>query len=147
MFVIKALVRFQQQFWPLNNVSGSDEVEYVTWWTLQALLSWYPVIWRSDTCKLNLAVTWLNSLAPGRYGNNFDRAIFKLTSLIWLFSNSYEIALWRMPFDPTGNKSTLVQVMAWCRQATSHYLSQCWHRSLSPYGVTRPHWVKDKVLG
>ena len=26
----------------------------------------------------------------------------------------------------TGEKSTLVQVMAWCRQATSHYLSQCW---------------------
>ena len=36
------------------------------------------------------------------------------------------------------DKSTLVQVMAWCRQATSHYLSQCWPRSLSPYGVTRP---------
>ena len=35
-----------------------------------------------------------------------------------------------------------IQVMAWCRQATSHYLSQCWPRSLSPYGVTRPQWVK-----
>ena len=32
--------------------------------------------------------------------------------------------------------------MAWCHQATSHYLSQCWHRSMSPYGVTRPQWVK-----
>ena len=32
--------------------------------------------------------------------------------------------------------------MAWCRQATSHYLSQCWPRSMSPYGVTRPQWVK-----
>ena len=28
--------------------------------------------------------------------------------------------------------------MAWCRQATSHYLSQCWPRPLSPYGITRP---------
>ena len=28
--------------------------------------------------------------------------------------------------------------MAWCRQATSHYLSQCWLRSMSPYGVTWP---------
>ena len=26
----------------------------------------------------------------------------------------------------TDDKSALVQVMAWCRQATSHYLSQCW---------------------
>ena len=25
--------------------------------------------------------------------------------------------------------------MAWCRQATSHYLNQCWPRSLSPYGL------------
>ena len=38
-------------------------------------------------------------------------------------------------------KSTLVQVMAWCHQATSHYLSQCWPRSMPPYGFTRPQWV------
>ena len=31
--------------------------------------------------------------------------------------------------------------MAWCHQATSHYLSQCWPSSMSPYGVTRPQWV------
>ena len=41
-----------------------------------------------------------------------------------------EIALRWMPLDLTDDKSTLVQVMAWCRQATSHYLSQCWPRSL-----------------
>ena len=29
-----------------------------------------------------------------------------------------------MPLDLTDDKWTLVQVMAWCRQATSHYLSQ-----------------------
>ena len=40
-------------------------------------------------------------------------------------------------------ESTLVQVMAWCRQATSHYLSQCWHRSISPYDVTRPQLVNS----
>ena len=42
-----------------------------------------------------------------------------------------------MPRDLTDDKSTLVQVMAWCRQATSHYLNQCWPRSLSLYGVTK----------
>ena len=56
---------------------------------------------------------------------------------------SYEIALRWMPQDLTDDKSTLVQVMAWCRQATSHYLSQCW--SMSPNGVTRPQWVKYPV--
>ena len=30
--------------------------------------------------------------------------------------------------------------MAWCRQATSHYLNQCWPRSPTPCGITRPHW-------
>ena len=38
--------------------------------------------------------------------------------------------------------STLFQVMAWCRQATSHYLNQCWPWSLPLYGITKPQWVK-----
>ena len=36
--------------------------------------------------------------------------------------------------------------MAWCHQATSHYLSQCWLRSLLPYDVTRAQWVKSLRL-
>ena len=47
-----------------------------------------------------------------------------------------------MPQDLTDDKSILVQVMAWCRQATSHYLNQCWPRSPTLYGVIRPQWVK-----
>ena len=54
---------------------------------------------------------------------------------------SYEIALRWMPLNLSDEKSTLVQVMAWCRQATSHYLNQCWPRSPTPYGVIRPQWV------
>ena len=46
----------------------------------------------------------------------------------------------------TDDKSKSVQVMAWCCQATSHYLSQCWPRSMLPYGITRPQWVKLKIL-
>ena len=57
-----------------------------------------------------------------------------------------EIALIWMSLDFTDDQSTLVQVMAWCRQATSHYLSQCWPRSLSPYGVTRPQWVNHVCI-
>ena len=59
---------------------------------------------------------------------------------------SYEIALRWIPIDLTDDKSTLVQVMAWCHQATSHYLSQCWPRFMSPNGVTRPQWVKCWTL-
>ena len=47
--------------------------------------------------------------------------------------------LW--PLDLTDDKPTLVHVMTWCRQAISYYLSQCWHRSMSPNGVTNPQWV------
>ena len=54
---------------------------------------------------------------------------------------SCEIALIWMPLNFIDDHSALVQVMAWCRQATSHYLGQCWPRSLSPYGVTSPQWV------
>ena len=53
-----------------------------------------------------------------------------------------EIALGCMSQDFIDGKSTLVQVMACCRQATSHYLSQCWPSSVFPYGITRPQWFK-----
>ena len=52
-----------------------------------------------------------------------------------------EIVLMWMPQKITNEKSTLVQVIAWCRQAKNHYLSQCWPRSMSPYGITRPQRV------
>ena len=35
----------------------------------------------------------------------------------------------------------IVLVMAWWRQATSHYLNKCWPSSIAPYGVTRTKWV------
>ena len=58
---------------------------------------------------------------------------------------TFEFYVWhgrRADVKTVTDKSTLFQVMAWCRQATSHYLNQCWPRSMSPYGVTRPQWVK-----
>ena len=59
---------------------------------------------------------------------------------------SGKIALRWLPLDLTDDKSKLVQVMTWCRQATSHYLSQCWPRSMSPYSVIRPKWVNKYIL-
>ena len=95
-----------------------------------------------------LKFKWLfNSLAPGGFENIFQNVFFKLISWIDTLSNSCETVLRRMPQNPSDDKSTLVQVMAWCRQATSHYLSQCCPRSLSPYGVTRPQWVNLTMNG
>ena len=84
----------------------------------------------------------VNSLAPGRSECDSKNVIFNLVLLIGIFRSSHDNAPWWMPQDLTDDKSTLLQVMAWCRQATSHYLSQCWPRSMSPYGVIRPQWDK-----
>ena len=92
-------------------------------------------------CVLCVFISF-NSLAPGRSEWNFRYVIFKWILVIDGWGISYEISLKWMSLDFTDDESTLVKVMAWCHQATSHYLSQCWPRSLSPYGVTRPQWVK-----
>ena len=88
----------------------------------------------------NLHHIFLNSLAPGKFEWNFRYLIFQIISVIVGRVISCELALRWMSLGLTDDKSTLVLVMAWCHQATSHYLSQCWPRSLSPYGVTRPQW-------
>ena len=88
-----------------------------------------PILWFHMT---------LNSLVPGRYECDSKYVI----SILFYRLVSSDL-LMIMPSDEclTDDQSTLVQVMAWCLQATNHYLSQCWPRSLPPYGVTRPQWV------
>ena len=71
-----------------------------------------------------------NSLCPGRCIRIFEYLI--------LNGNFYQhivcIFLWKCSVMDANNPSlTLVQVMAWCRQATSHYLSQS-----SPRYMTSP---------
>ena len=82
----------------------------------------------------------VNSLAPGKFDWTLIYVIFKQIFLSDVWGISCEIAIIQMSLD-TDDQSTLVHVMAWCRQAPSHYLSQCWPRSMSPNGVTRPQWV------
>ena len=53
-----------------------------------------------------------------------------LASVIGIFKSSYDNVLRWMPQDLTDDKSTLIQVMAWCRQAITHYLN---------------HWVLTKI--
>ena len=90
--------------------------------------------------------TWyINSLVPGRSGCDFKNSNFILVLFVCIFRSPHDNALGWMPWDLTDGKSTLVEVMAWCRQATSHYLSQSWSRSLLPYGVTRPQWVQVRT--
>ena len=83
----------------------------------------------------------INSLAPGRFEYNFRQVILKLILVIGGWRTSFEVAPRWMSRDFTHHISTLVQVMAWCSYATSHYLSQGWPSSISPYGIPWPQWV------
>ena len=56
----------------------------------------------------------------------------------------HSLAIRQDPID--DEKSTLVQVMACCCQAASHYLNQCRPKFTSPYDVTGPQWIKPIVL-
>ena len=75
----------------------------------------------------------LITLQPGQHGwhvadNIFECILLKEDDCV---KNSMEII-------PKGSveRSTLVYVMAWCCQATSHYNNQCWSKCL-----TLPQWV------
>ena len=91
---------------------------------------------------------WVCSLSPDRCRCSLKLVIFKLMARIDIFNISCEIALRQMPQNRTDDKLTLVQLMAWYRQATSHYLSQCWPRSVLLYGITssRPQWVNQTIM-
>ena len=78
----------------------------------------------------------------GDYNKILEKITFKLILVTDGCDISSEIALRWTSRDLSDDKSTLVQVMAWYRQASSHYLNQCWPRSLPPYGITWPQWVK-----
>ena len=90
----------------------------------------------------NGPVMTIDALAPGRFHWNFIEVIPKLIMITSGWGISREIALKWLSLDLSDDKSTLVQVMAWCRQATSHYLTQCWPGFMSPYGLTWPECAK-----
>ena len=86
-----------------------------------------------------------NTLRLGQNGRHLADDIFRC---IFLKENMC-ILIWISPKfvhkGPINNQSATVQVMAWCRQTTSHYLNHCWPISLLPYGVLRPQWVKYPI--
>ena len=64
----------------------------------------------------------------GDFSKILKKIIFKLIFLTDGCDISSEIAFRWTSLDLSDDKSTLVQVMARCRHATSHYLNQCWPR-------------------
>ena len=97
-----------------------------------------------DHCRIHTVTR--PQLAPGQChgGSDFEIIIFKVIIENSSLSTRGEITQRLMPQTLIDKKSALVRVMVWCRQATSHYLNQCWPRSMSPYGITRPKWLPRK---
>ena len=124
-FVVRLPVKFKFQKKSLN------------YWC--SILMWIYSVRPGDAiAHRGTASLLFNWLAPGKFEWNF-------ISMIDGWGISCEIALLWMSLYFTDEQSTLVLVMVWCRQATSHYriyLNQCWHRSQSSYAVPRPQWVK-----
>ena len=107
--------------------------------------------WPAASRTLDVLPRWdwdglINLLALRKCSSNLKSRIFKLIIQNSSLGSHCEIALRWMPQNLPNEKSALVQVMAWCHQAASHYLSQCWLRSISPYGVTKPQWVNTLRL-
>ena len=65
----------------------------------------------------------VNSLAPGKFEWKFRQVIFKLISVINGWGILCEMIPRRMWLDLTDDKSTLVQVMAWCQVLCRHIAS------------------------
>ena len=69
--------------------------------------------------------------------------------VVWMgiFKIPGDIVPMRMLHDLFEDMPSLVWVMAWCQQTTSHYLILCWPRSLLQYFVTRPPMVSSSMRG
>ena len=83
--------------------------------------------------ELVCMITWL--IGPWEIWRQVEKCYIQTD---WQLRHS----LWNFSQVNVKRHNWLVQIMAWCRQATSHYLNHCWPRSMSPYSITRPQWVK-----
>ena len=128
---------------PLDVIDANSTLVQVMAWCRQATSHYLNQWWPRSLSPYGIT---RSQWATDPYGTSNSTNIYILELTQWPLGDvAVEIALRPVPHNLTNDKSTLVwtgQVMAWFHQATSHYLSQCWPRSMSPYGVTRPQWVK-----
>ena len=85
----------------------------------------------------------LNSLVPRLPECDFENAIFNIVSVTRIFKSYHQNALRWLQRGHTDDKSTLAQVITWCRQGTAHYLSRRWRRFMSSYGIIMPKWMNE----
>ena len=88
---------------------------------------------------------------PHPHPHTCDR--FYFIFIFFFFYKTHEHVLWNCSDMRASSQEhlwrevTLVQVMAWCCHAKSHYLSQYWARCILLYGITKPHVIQERVSG
>ena len=163
--VVRADSRFAPSQWETallcNNVSHwlgaslESALEVVVWFWVSLILFLPSKAMQHRKCWWQKG----ESCPGGRYWNYYPGALslthWPLVNLDAILKNQFSILFlcWGsaelLMLIPSGEchgtlpMSILVQVMAWCRQATSHYLSQCWPRSMPPNGVLRVNELRQ----
>ena len=121
------------------------------WWQKQINMEYIVRIMHMVQAWLCIDVIWYSLVLThqplGGCGCNLQLLISKLISRKVILSIFCEIFLRWMTQDPTADKSTLVQALAWHHQPVSHWLIQCWSSNMIPYGKTRPPWVNHVIQG
>ena len=117
---------------------------------IDALLSRQTGIHPYQHVKMGFYDGWFhcvpNTLRPRRNWRHFADDILK-----WIFLNEnvwipIEISLKFVPQCPINNIPALVQIMAWRRPGDKPLSGQMMVRLPTHICVTRPQWVKDKVI-
>ena len=106
-------------------------------------LSWFLI---NLMTSFEIAHRILTHWPLGNAGIILKSVIFELISTIDILRLSSEIALKWMSHVLADDWSVLVEVMAWCCQATSNHLSQYWPSSMVLSGITMPQWVNVEAL-
>ena len=78
------------------------------------------------TVRACCGLIWVNTLRPTQNGRHFPDDIFKCIFLNENVRLPIKISLKFVPKGPINKIPAFVQIMAWRRQATSHYLNQLW---------------------
>ena len=79
------------------------------------------IVW--EMSAISFQPLCINTLRPRQNGRHFADDTFQY---IFLNENFGKNSLKFVPKGPINNIPALVQIMAWCDQATSHYLNQWW---------------------
>ena len=108
--------------------------------------------WRDNRVVTTNSSSQTNGRADSRFApSQWETLLHSNTVSHWLgasldsgsgrFENFFlEIVHWWLSLDIAYDNSTLVQVMACCLMAPSHYLSHCWPRSLCHQMASQGHY-------